>query len=133
MSLCKKCNGHGFTYNLSTVSEKPTYKYYQAEPCQDCNCQGYKSREPRDVCVHRAIESDPVQLVSDDVPGPGGANHVYYVRMPRPPSRLTDGTWKPDDSGLCDTYQIKMQNGPVKEVGTKVSRTRSCSPSSTTG
>lgn len=54
--------------------------------------------------------NDQLSITVADEPGPGGANHVYWIQD------LPMYAVGPNTSGNVDT-QLKFQNGPIAEVG----------------
>lgn len=51
--------------------------------------------------------NDKVDIAIGDEPGPGGANHVYFVSVPPDDKRL----------GVEPMLTVKFQNGPINEAG----------------
>lgn len=67
--------------------------------------------EARRITFHELTElNNQLTILVTDQPGPGGANHSYYINGP---SRQIEGC------GMIPSFQchIRFQKGPIKEAG----------------
>lgn len=61
----------------------------------------------REITSHKVNDcNSQLEIHAVDEPGPGGANHLYHIKVP-PHAGLTLPTW----------YAIAFQNGAIKEAG----------------